>query len=107
MATITFNNNPDNKAGKICCFIIAVIIILLSVLSLASCGPDSYSSNWHGNDTTAVDTTGVQEYVESVYKVYEFKYKDHDYIMFQQSARPFRMGVVHNPECRECLKMFD
>jgi hypothetical protein len=38
-------------------------------------------------------------------EIYKFKYEEHSYIYFQSSyGRYSKAGVVHNPECKKCLK---
>jgi hypothetical protein len=38
-------------------------------------------------------------------EIYKFKYEEHSYIYFQSSyGRYSKAGVVHNPECKKCLR---
>lgn len=40
-------------------------------------------------------------------EIYKFKYEEHSYIYFQRTCRYGRDSkavVVHNPECKKCLK---
>lgn len=38
-------------------------------------------------------------------EIYKFNYEEHSYIYFQSSyGRYSKAGVVHNPECKKCLK---
>lgn len=38
-------------------------------------------------------------------EIYKFKYEEHSYIYFQSSyGRYSKSGVVHNPECKKCLR---
>lgn len=38
-------------------------------------------------------------------EIYKFKYEEHSYIYFQSDyGRISKAGVVHNPECKKCLK---
>lgn len=39
-------------------------------------------------------------------EITEFKYKDHDYIKFE-NATGRSAGVVHSPDCKTCLDKFE
>ena len=38
---------------------------------------------------------------------YEFTYKGHTYINFNDRQHAYSTQVVHSPDCKKCLDMFD
>ena len=79
-------------------YIILVITLLIIAISSVSCTHDN--PNRMGNHSTNENIPW--EYVT------EFNYKGHDYIKFSEGFEyKGYAGVVHNPECKKCLEMYE
>ena len=65
------------------------ILIILSALVLSSCD----------EGTSVIDLRSTGD--EIFDKIYHFKYKSHDYIMFRKDLGNSGVaGVVHDPDCK-------
>ena len=70
-------------------------ILALVVITLFSCGK------------VTPQPANAEKVDPSIFfdEIYEFNYEEHSYIYFQSSyGRYSKAGVVHNPECKKCLK---
>lgn len=70
------------------------IIFALTILILTSC---KYESRYPIQGK-------IEEGKCPLMYITEFTYKGHEYIYFHNS---YQAGVVHNPECKKCLEVYD
>lgn len=72
-----------------------IFILILATIAIVGCGKSEVPS---ANEKKVDPVIFFDE-------IYKFTYEEHSYIYFQSSyGRYSKAGVVHNPECKKCLK---
>lgn len=73
-----------------------LLIVLFGLMLLSSCVEPIRES-----DATRFQNPGTVPFSRAIH----FEYKNHEYIKFDENAGKSSVGgVVHNPECKYCLK---
>ena len=80
-------NNRDKEDLQVILVVVAAMVILIGIIVGALYHAESYNPN-----------TYKYKYIGT------FKYHNHSYIRFGTGSEA---SVVHDPDCSECLSMFD